>query len=326
MRVRRDNDPVGERELSVITVGVFDGVHRGHQALLARVVEIGRREHLVPTVVTFHPHPARVLDPTHAPSQLESLERRLARFAQLGIAQVRVLTFDESTARETPDEFVQRVIVGDLAARRVIVGADFRFGHDRSGDVASLRLLGERDGFAVEGIDLVGQHDRYSSTAARALVQRGDLVGAEAILGHHVVISGEVIHGDARGGIDLGFPTANLALVADVVQPGGGIYAGAARVPSGEWFPAAISVGRRPQFYAHGELLVEAHLVGYEGTLYGEWIDVVFLTFLRGEAKFDTTADLITQIGHDVDETREIYKSFSGNPDSLLGFSLGQRR
>jgi riboflavin kinase/FMN adenylyltransferase len=175
-------------------------------------------------------------------------------------------------------------------------------------------------------VPLVGTTEKFSSTAARYFVQLGDLDGAEAVLGHRFSVSGDVVHGDARGGRMLGFPTANLSLPSGVVHPGVGIYAGAARCSSGEWYPAAISVGRRPQFYVDGELLVEAHLVGFTGDLYGTSLDLVFIQWLRGEEIFSSVDELISQMGRDVAQSVAIYQNFADDPDSLLGFSLGQRR
>jgi riboflavin kinase/FMN adenylyltransferase len=326
VRVLRDDDARGDARGAVVTIGVFDGVHRGHQAVLEQVVSAAAQRNLAATVVTFEPHPARVLDPARAPLALESLERRLARFELLGVDQVRVVNFDEAASREGAPEFVDRVLVAELRARRVIVGEDFRFGRHRAGDVATLAAIGRQRGFDVTALGAVGAPERYSSTAARALIGRGDLRGAEAVLGHRVLVAGEVVHGDARGGRELGYPTANLAALADVVRPGIGIYAAAARTADARWWPAAVSVGRRPQFYDDGAVLVEAHLAGYSGDLYGTWLDLALLEFLRGEARYDTTADLVAQIGRDVADSVEIFTNLAVAPESLLGFSPGQRR
>lgn len=315
----------GEARGSVVAIGVFDGVHRGHQVVLATVTETARAMGVASAVVTFDPLPVRVVAPERAVGQIETLARRLARLASLGIDEVRVIDFDEDAAAETAAAFVARVVVGELAARTVVVGADFRFGHGREGDVTLLRELGAHHGFDVIDVAAVGTTERYSSTAARRAVEAGDLEGAQAILGHPVVLDGTVVRGDARGAT-LGFPTANVALAPEVVRAGEGIYAGAARTAAGDWYAAAVSIGRRPQFYESGAVLVEAHLLDFAGTLYDQPLTVVLLAHLRGEERFDSTEALVAQIAADVEETRRRYWPFSSEPDLLLGFSLGWRR
>jgi riboflavin kinase/FMN adenylyltransferase len=311
---------------AVVAVGVFDGVHRGHRAILDETVTQARERSLAATVVTFYPHPAAVLAPERAPLQIETLERRLARFALLGIDQVRVVEFDQAASQESAESFVDRVLVEQLRARHVVVGDDFRFGKDRSGDVERLHLWGPSRNFSVTALAAVGNGERYSSTVARSLIQNGDLVGAEAVLGHHFVVSSTVIHGDARGATQLGYPTANLALSAEYVQPGEGVYAAAVRLSTGEWHAAGVSVGRRPQFYDNGELTIEAFLVDFSGDLYGQVLDVVFLEYLRGDQRFDSVEALVDQMGRDVARSVEIFGKISSNHESLLGFTLVQRR
>ncbi len=310
---------------TAVAIGVFDGVHRGHRAILEQTVNFAREQDLVPTVVTFDPHPARVLAPEHAPLQIETLQRRLDRFERLGIEQVRVICFDEAASQQSAENFVDEVLVGELHCRHV-VDEDFRFGRDRGGNVDRLTQWSLTRGFNVTAIAPLGDGQRFSSTVARTLIQQGDLVGAEAVLGHHFVVSSDVIHGDARGASELGYPTANLALSSNYVQPGDGVYAGAARRASGQWFAAAISVGRRPQFYENGELTIEVFLLEFSADLYGEVLDVVFLSYLRSDQKFASVEALVSQMGRDVEQSREIYKSYSTNPESLLGFTLVQRR
>jgi riboflavin kinase/FMN adenylyltransferase len=326
VQVLRTASDVTSARASCVAIGVFDGVHRGHRAILEETVAYAREHDLAATVVTFDPHPARVLAPEHAPLQIETLQRRLERFGLLGIDQVRVINFDEAASQQSAEHFVDVVLVGELHCRHVVVGDDFRFGRDRGGNVERLTQWAAERGFSVSAVAPVGDGERFSSTVARSLLQKGDLVGAEAVLGHHFVVSSTVIHGDARGATQLGFPTANLALSAQFVQPGDGVYAGAARRANGDWFAAAISVGRRPQFYEHGELTLEVFLLDFSGDLYGEMLDVVFIEHLRDDQRFDSVADLVSQMGRDVDQSREIYSKFSLNPESLLGFTLVQRR
>jgi riboflavin kinase/FMN adenylyltransferase len=303
---------------SVVAIGVFDGLHRGHQAVIQMVMHLeGRRTHdAAATVVTFDPHPADVLAPERAPRLLGTLEQRLEGLRALGVDQVRVLTFDRVLASESAPDFVTRVLVGELRAREVVVGKDFRFGHDRSGDVSLLRAEGRRYDFVIHEAQTFGE-PRWSSSAVRAALDEGDVGSANAILGRPFVLRGRVEHGDARGG-ELGFATANLATEARQLVPFGGIYAGAARTPDGSWWPAAISIGTRPQFYDDGPLLVEVHLPGFHANLYDASLDVAFLGRLRDEQVFTDVEALVDQIARDVEQTLEIFKKFSPNGSALL--------
>lgn len=302
---------------TVAAFGVFDGLHRGHQSLLAEVVRRARDSGAVATVVTFDPHPAHVLSPDTAPRLLATLDQRLEGFERLGIERVEVLAFDEAAAKESAVDFVERVLVEHLAVREVVVGDDVHFGRQREGDLAVLEREGQRCGFAVHSSPTYGETERFSSSMVRALLARGDIAGATAVLGRPFVVRGEVARGDQRGR-ELGFPTANLDLPASQAIPAVGIYAGAARVAS-QWWPAAISVGTRPQFYDGGHVLVEVHLLDFAGDLYGHVLDVAFLTRVRGEAVFESTEALVAQMDRDVAESREIYATFTPTASVLLG-------
>jgi len=296
----------GDPRGAVSTIGVFDGVHRGHQAVLAKVTEAARQRDAAATVVTFHPHPVRVIDPLRAPPLIESLELRLKRFAAAGIEQVHIVHFDETTKDEEAAAFVARVVVGQLRAHEVIVGDDFRFGRQRGGDVATLAAAG----IDVDALGAIGDVRRYSSTVARQAIARGDLVEAVKVLGRSVVVSGEVVHGDGRGGKELGFPTANLATVAEVVTPGEGVYAAMAQLADQRWWPCAVSIGRRPQFLSGADVLIEGHVLGDVGDLYGQWVSFVLLEYLRGEATFATVDDLKAQMHADVVATEVIARGW----------------
>ncbi len=303
---------------SVIAIGVFDGLHLGHQAVIDMLLHLDgeRARDAVPTVVTFDPHPAQVLAPDRAPRLLGTFEQRLEGFAALGIEQVRVLTFDRTLANESAREFIARVLAGELHAWEIVVGEDFRFGHDRVGDVALLSAEGQRYGFGVYEAPNFGA-PRWSSSAVRQALREGDVTTASATLGRPFVLRGSVVHGDARGE-DLGFATANLATAPFQLVPREGIYAGAARTTDRQWRPAAVSIGTRPQFYEDGELLVEVHLPGYQGDLYDTSLDVAFLDRLRGQEVFADVDALIAQIARDVDQTLGIFKLFSPNGSALL--------
>jgi len=294
---------------SVVAIGVFDGLHQGHQAVIELVLRLsGEQIDAVPTVITFDPHPAEVLAPERAPRLLGTLSQRLEGFEALGIEQVRVLTFDRRLAHESAPDFIRRVVVGEVHARDVVVGEDFRFGHDRMGDVALLRVEGPRYGFEVHAAPTFGA-PRWSSSAVRASLEAGDIERANETLGHAFVLRGRVEHGDARGA-ELGFATANLATEPRQLLPSEGVYAGAARTPDGSWWPAAISIGTRPQFYDEGPLLVEVHLPGFDADLYGASLDVAFSQRLRGQEVFSNVESLVEQIELDVAQTVDIFKIF----------------
>jgi riboflavin kinase/FMN adenylyltransferase len=275
-----------------------------------------RARDAVPTIVTFDPHPAQVLAPDRAPRLLGTLEQRLEGFEALGIEQVRVLTFDRALADERASDFIRRVLAGDLHAWEIVVGKDFRFGHDREGDVALLSAEGQHFGFGVYEAPTFGE-PRWSSTAVREALDRGDVASTTAMLGRPFVLRGRVEHGDARGG-ELGFATANVATEPHQLVPLEGVYAGALRTPDREWRAAAISVGTRPQFYDDGPMLVEVHVIDYVGDLYDAVLDVAFVERLRDESVFSDVEALVAQIGRDVSQTQEIFKKFSSFDATLL--------
>lgn len=308
MIVRRDGESDTSDEPSVVAIGVFDGLHRGHQAVLAQLLELARSYDALATVVTFDPPPASVLAPDQAPHLLGTIDQRLEGLDDLHVDQVRVLAFSAELARETAEEFIDRVLLKELHARCVLVGEDFHFGHNREGTVATLRAAGERDGFDVIVAPTHGEGVRWSSTLVRRTLEDGDLERAEAILGRPFVLRGAVEHGDERGR-DLGFPTANLQVAKDQALPAEGVYAGAVVLDGADW-PAAISIGRRPQFYDDGTLLVEVYVVGFDGDLYGRTLDVLFLVRLRDQATFSNEAQLSAQIGQDVARTERIFGDF----------------
>jgi riboflavin kinase/FMN adenylyltransferase len=296
---------------SVVAIGVFDGVHRGHQVVVEQVVSVARQNGADAIVVTFDPTPAEVLAPQKAPKLLASLDDRLAALEALGVDEVRVVSFSEAASQEEAGEFVRRVIVENCQAMAVIVGEDFHFGRTRGGNVTSLSTWGVEFGFSVLPVSMQGEGERFSSTRTRSLVSSGDIAGANAILGHPFGYTNvEVVHGDARGGAELGYPTANIDPSPRLIRPALGIYAGYADLPNGERKAAAISVGKRPQFYENGELLVEAFLLDFSGDLYSQSISLYFLDFLRGEMKFDSVEALVGQMALDVQSAGERFASY----------------
>ncbi len=325
MIVIRDSERRVLTEPSVVAIGVFDGVHLGHQKIIGKARRIADEKGARAVVVTFDPHPARLLAPLRAPHSIGTIGQRVELLERLGVDVVRILTFDRELAHESPVEFIDRVLVNELQAVHVVVGRDFHFGRDRAGDVALLEQEGASRGFEVLGAPIYGAATRWSSTVVRQALSGGDLELANATLGRPFTLRGVVEHGDARGA-DLGFPTANLGLAPYQQVPAIGIYAGSVRLPDATWWPAAISVGTRPQFYEAGEVLVEVHIPGFSGELYDAELDVAFLRRLRGEMTFENVPALMAQMGHDVGQTLDIFKKFSAESYPLLGWSLGQRR
>ena len=299
---------------TVVTIGVYDGVHLGHRALIGRVQAMAGELGAASAVVTFDRHPATVVRPESAPKVLTDLPQRLELLASTGLDYAVVIPFDEQRARESAEDFVREVLVDCLHARAVVVGHDFHFGYNRGGNVPMLQRMGAELGFDVLGISLVADGDgggdggggeAVSSTRVRRALADGDVAQAAALLGRAHEVRGVVGRGDQRGR-DLGFPTANIAVPADVLLPADGIYAGwYARPHGGSVHPAALSVGRRPTFYDDAESsLLEAYLLDFDGDLYGEEARVRFVARLRGEVKFDSVDALVEQMARDVEAAR----------------------
>jgi riboflavin kinase/FMN adenylyltransferase len=305
---------------TAVTIGAYDGVHLGHRALLRDLSARADAAGLSTAVVTFDRHPAGVVRPESAPLQLTDLEQKLELLAACGVDRTVVIAFDQARAAESAEEFVKEELVDKLGAKLVVVGEDFHFGHGRKGNVALLTELGRQYGFEVVGATLTGasltgdgRTDAVSSTRIRTLVAEGDVIGAAQLLGRPHEVRGPVVHGDGRGGPELGFPTANLQIGDDIALPADGIYAGFFTRADGTEHPAAISVGRRPTFYEPGTapVLVEAYLLHFEGDLYGELSRVSFVRRLRGDQKFDSVAELIAQMHEDAAEAERV---LSANP------------
>lgn len=309
MTIWRDLDGAAttpRNEPAAVTVGVFDGVHRGHQHLLAATRSVSGGAAVV--AVTFDPMPAEVLAPERAPLRLTTTNRRIELLRAHGADEVRVLAFDREMADWSPEEFVQRALVDDLHVSAVVIGENFRFGVKASGDVHLLRGLGEAAGFMVEEVGLDGAAEPFSSTLVRTHIAAGRMAEAAEILGRPHEVSGVVVEGDRRGRT-LGFPTANVPLDARYAAPPDGVYAG--RVDTGaEVLPAAISVGSNPTFDGQ-ERRVESYVIDRSAAagsldLYGRQIRVEFVRRLRGMDAFDTVEALVAQMHEDVADTRAV--------------------
>ena len=305
VQVWRDLDEVGEPTPSVVTIGNFDGVHRGHQAVLRgtfdRATELGARS----AVVTFHPHPMTVIHPASAPLQLTTLERRLELLSQLGIGAALVLPFTAELARQEPADFVRAVLVDALAAREVRVGENFRYGHRAAGTIESLRRSGDHLGFDVVAVPLAGDETRWSSSYVRQCVHEGDTLAAAAALGRPHRVEGPVVEGDKRGRT-LGYPTANLDLPPETAIPADGVYAGWLVRADGDRLPAAVSIGTNPTFGGTVRR-VEAYVLDRTDLeLYGERVGVEFADRLRPTLTFDGVEPLLVQMKQDVDQARRL--------------------
>ncbi|HEV3473895.1 MAG TPA: bifunctional riboflavin kinase/FAD synthetase [Actinomycetota bacterium] len=303
-------DVVSARELdpaagpSAVTIGFFDGVHRGHQAVIRRAVEVARERSLRAVVITFDRHPLQTLSPGKVPPLLTALRRKAELIEALGVELLVVLEFTEEVSRWSPEEFVERTLVGGLAAGHVVVGTNFTFGHRAAGNFEVLSDLGRQRGFAVEAMGMFKVDGRpVSSTSIRESLAEGDLTWPDRALGRRYVVDGTVVPGAGRGRA-LGFRTANLRTPDGILLPGRGVYAGRAAVGDRGW-PAAINVGINPTF--GGEPLhLEAHLLDFDGDLLGSVMAVEFWQRLRDEVPFDTPGELARQITADVERTRHI--------------------
>jgi riboflavin kinase/FMN adenylyltransferase len=310
---------------SVVTIGVFDGVHLGHQRIVTRAAAAAGELGLPLVVVTFDPHPAEVIRPGSHPKLLCSLRRRAQLLGELGAGAVCVLEFTPEFSRLGPDEFVRAVLADRLHARRVVVGENFRFGYRAAGDLALLAELGEKYDFRAEGVPLLGQDGvTMSSSAIRDRLAAGDVAGAARGLGRPHRVEGVVVRGHQRGRA-LGFPTANLETAEHTAIPADGVYAGwlasldaggletgrgrergAPGAGEAERWPAAISVGANPTFDGQHRV-VEAYALDRDDLdLYGVQVAVDFAARLRGMARFDSVDELIAQMRLDIDEARAL--------------------
>jgi riboflavin kinase/FMN adenylyltransferase len=292
----------------VVTIGNFDGVHLGHQHVVRRAVEVSREVGVDDVVaVIFDPHPIAVLRPEHAPPTLTTIDERLALLEAAGIDDVLVVPFSREIAAWTPEDFIDRIVVGALHAKVVVVGANFRFGNRAAGDCATLREAGASRDFGVEGITLDGGPQVWSSTYVRNCLAAGDVAGAAEALGRPFTVRGTVVKGDERGR-ELGFPTANVPMDASAAAPADGVYAGhLKRLDTGEEYPTAISVGTNPTFDGERERRVESYVLDRDDLeLYGVEIEVAFVERLRGMVRFDGVDKLVETMHDDVRRAREI--------------------
>ena len=310
------DDVPADQPRSVVAIGVFDGVHYGHRAVVGRAVDHAHRLGAPSVVVTFDPHPDEVVRPGTHPALLSTIDHRCALLAELGVDAVCILPFSREMALLSPEAFVDEVLVSRFHARVVTVGENFRFGHRASGDPETLAELGVARDFTVDAEPLIaGEGGVWSSTYVRGLVRAGDVASAAYSLGRLHRIEGTVVHGDHRGR-ELGYPTANLATTPHAAVPADGVYAArlvvAPYTEHAARHPAAVSIGTNPTFDG-AERRVEAHVIDLHGSedldLYGAHVALDFVDRIRGQIRFDgpdALADLVAQMADDVDATRRL--------------------
>lgn len=303
MQIEQELASINPPQETVLTIGVFDGVHSGHRYLLERLRQQAAQRSLLSGVVTFNSHPQSILHPQHQLSWLSSLEDRVQAIQDLGIDIVAVLTFTPEVARLTAREFLH-LIRQHLRMRGIMVGPDFALGRGREGNITALRTLGRDMGFSVEVVppyEIDGQV--VSSTLIRQALAEGNMASIARLLGRRFHLTGRVITSDKRGRV-LGFPTANLHLMPQQALPGNGIYATIAHV-GGRSFASATNVGIRPTF-GEGERRVETHLLDYKGDLYNRQMRVEFVQKIRDEQRFPSSEELRAQIEKDLREAKAI--------------------
>jgi riboflavin kinase/FMN adenylyltransferase len=303
---------------SVVAIGNFDGLHLGHQRILRFLVEKARERRLISLVLTFSPHPERVLE-TNPVAMIQTLEQRLAGLRSAGVRAVLLASFDQAFARLTSAEFIGRVVVSSLSAKELVVGENFRFGRDRQGDVDDLRRFGQRLGFAVSPIaPAIRNGEVVSSSLIRHLLDEGRISAANVLLGRPYEIVGRVVRGAGRGR-GLGFPTANIQTPNEILPQG--VYLTEAEIV-GRYYPSLTNIGHRPTF-GGGRLQVETHVFDFQGTLYHRRIGLRFLRKLREEKKHPDPEGLVTQVREDIGIARAY---FAKRGMSSAGESPGHRR
>lgn len=293
-----------------VIIGNFDGVHKGHQAMIARAIAVGRELGVPACALTFEPHPRELFTPDQAPTRLTSLREKMELLERYGLARAHIERFTREFAALSPQNFVDRVLVQTLGARWILVGGDFRFGARRAGDVAMLRELGSQHGFEVEAMPNVIQGgERVSSSSVRAALAAGDLGRAAELLGRHYSISGSVVHGDKLGR-NLGFATANVSLQHNR-PPLSGIFAVRLHGAGTQPLDGVASLGVRPTVKAAGaEAVLEVHVFDFAGELYGEHVRVEFLSKIRDEEKYPDLDILKAQIARDCETARQVLREF----------------
>lgn len=298
---------------TAVSIGAYDGIHRGHRTVLSTLGTLAADRGLSPAVVTFDQHPAAIVRPENAPLLLTDNEQRMELFDAIGIEFLYLLRFDQERAQTTSRDFVADVLVKGLNAKLVVVGSNFHFGQGRSGSVDVLTELGDEMGFEVVGLDLFSDDDAaepISSTAIRRALAGGDIDAVTAMLGRLYEVRGEVVQGDQRGRT-IGFPTANIPFEDGRAWPATGVYAARSTLSDGRCIDSVVNIGMRPTFHQHAEHpLLEAHLLDFDEDLYGQRIAVEFVGFVRSERRFAGIDEIAAQIKKDVETARSVLAAY----------------
>jgi len=294
-------------ENPVLTIGNFDGVHKGHLELFRKTRERAQALKGQSIVMTFEPHPVRVMKLGNGPPLITPTQQKLELIGEAGIDVILCTPFTREFASISAPDFVEKILVGKMGIKEIVVGYDYTFGYDRKGDIALLRELGDKLGFTVHVVAPVYVDNKLiSSTSIRKLVQEGRIAEAEVFLGRHYQVAGTVIKGAGRGGRLLGFPTANLRLIDELI-PKKGVYAVTVLLEEGT-YDGVTNIGYNPTFGGDNPLSVETHLLGFSGDLLGKTIRINFIHRLRDEMPFESVEDLAQQIARDVEDAREVLK------------------
>jgi riboflavin kinase/FMN adenylyltransferase len=286
-----------------VAIGNFDGVHLGHRKILQVLIEDAKKNNLFPLLLTFHPHPAKILAKRKI-ELLQTIEQRLDEIKKSGVQMTVVLSFDHNLSQITAEEFIRTIIVQKLKAKKVIVGDNFRFGKDRDGDVAKLHELASRYGFSIQSIPPVtDQGSVVSSSLIRKLLQKGEIEKANMLLGRPYEIEGTVVRGKSRGK-RLGYPTANIHSLNDIAPPG--VFISNVRIGS-QIYPSITHVGSKPTFNEK-DIMIESYIIDYNNSLYKKKLHVFFLKKIREEIKFETAEALSLQIKNDLEKTQAFFQ------------------
>jgi riboflavin kinase / FMN adenylyltransferase len=297
-----------------LTIGMFDGVHRGHQAVMQSLVRGAHAAGCTAVAVTFNPHPAEILRDIHAPYYLTTLEEREKLIRNLGVDEVLSIAFTHEFALKTAREYMAE-LQANRPFQRILVGQDFHFGAKREGDITLLKQLGEEMGFEIEIVPAFTIDGKVvSSSNIRQLVLEHQMTAAARLLGRWYSVSGEIVHGDGRGR-HIGIPTANVAAWSKRLLPAHGVYAARAELEKKN-LNAVLNIGSRPTFYfPPAEPTVEVHILDFQDEIYGKILKVNFIEFIRSEKRFQSAVELTEQIRHDIQKTREVLAHAPQTPD-----------
>ena len=302
MKVIRGIPPASNWTPCALTIGNFDGVHRGHQALLKKLVQTAKAQNLQSCVMTFEPHPIEYFAPEKAPTRILSLRDKLKALASVGIDQVLVVHFNQHFANLSPDEFVKTILVQGLQVKSILIGDDFHYGAKRAGNFSSLQAAGKDNGFSVERMDtLLESNERISSSAIRKALEQGHLEQARQLLGRPYLLSGHVLHGQKLGRT-LGFPTLNISLANKLHRrkpAAEGIFIAQVHGLSDNPLPAVASLGQRPTVDDSGRYLLEVHIFNFNQSVYGKLVQIELIEKIRDEAKYNDLEALQNAIWQD---------------------------